>query len=222
MRVIIVGAGDVGLPIIHYLSERGHALTIIELDETRCKHIASHDDAAIFQASGTNLEIWKNFEADKMDALLALTNKDEVNHKVCKIAKKQFGIPFVIVRANQPGSLEPMKEAGADIVICPAQETRRLFLNALESLTAEILYENAITNFKIVMVTIPPNGTVIGKTVAQLGFSENCRMVSVFRNGAPLFPTKSFMFKGGDKIVISGSFEQVEKTAEELRSVEIT
>jgi Trk K+ transport system NAD-binding subunit len=48
LRILIVGAGDVGLPIIHYLSERGHLLTVIEKDENHCKHIVDHSDAAIF------------------------------------------------------------------------------------------------------------------------------------------------------------------------------
>lgn len=222
---MIVGAGDIGIPVIHYLSERGHLLTVIEMDEKRCKEIAGHSDAAIFQGSGTNPEIWKSIEADKMDALLVLTNKDEVNFEVCKMAKKQFGIPFVIARAHQPENIAKMKKLGADVAICPAQETRWLFLNALESLTAETLYEDTTVNFKIVKVTIPPNGSIIGGTVDQIGISGisgTCRIIGAFRNGALVFPTKSFVFKGGDRVLLSGSLELVEKIVEKLRNVEIT
>lgn len=219
---MIVGAGGIGMPIIHYLSERGHLLTVIEMDEKRCKEIADHSDAAIFQGSGINTEIWKSVEADKMDALLALTNIDEVNVEVCELAKKQFGIPFVVARVHQPENLAKMKESGADITICPAQETRRLFLNALESLTAETLFEDTTANFKIVKVTIPPNGSIIGKTVDQVGTAENYRIISVFRNGALVFPTKSLMFKGGDRVLLSGSLGSIEKIVEKFRMVEST
>lgn len=219
---MIIGAGDIGMPIIHYLSERDHILTVIESDEKKCKEIANHSDAALFNGGGTDLEIWKNVEADKMDALLALTNNDEINIKVCQIAKSQFGIPFVIARAHQPENMVKMKEFGADIVICPSQEARRLFLNALESLTAETLYEDTTANFKIVKVTIPPNGSIIGKTVDHLYVSENCRILSIFRNGELVYPTKSFVFKGGDRVLLSGSLEFVEKIVEKLRNVEVT
>jgi len=218
---MIVGAGDIGMPIIHYLSERGHLLTVIEMNEKRCKEIANHSDAAIFRGSGTDLKIWKSIEAEKLDVILALTNDDEINMKACEIAKKQFGIPFVITRVHQPENLAQMKEC-ADIAICPAQETRRLFLNALESLTVETLCEHAAANFKAVMVTIPPNGSIIGKTVNQLDISENFKIVSVFRNSTFVFPTDSFMFKGGDKVLLVGLSEPVDKTAEKLRNVEIT
>jgi len=219
---MIIGAGDIGMPIIHYLSKRGHLLTVIEMDEKRCKEIAEHSDAAIFCGRGTDPEIWKSAETDKMDALLALTNDDEVNMEVCKIAKKQFGTPFVIARAHQPENIVKMKQLGADVAICPARETRCLFLNALESLTAEVLYEDTTANFRIVKVTIPPNGSIIGKTVDQLGISENCRIIGVFRNGALVFPTRSFVFKGGDRVLLSGSLEFVEKIVEKLRNVEVT
>lgn len=219
---MIVGAGDIGIPIINYLSKRGHLLTVIETDEKRCKQITGHSDAAIFQGDGTNPEIWKSIETEKMDALLALTNNDQVNMEVCKIAKKQLGIPFVIARADQPQNIAQMKESGADVAICPAQETRCLFLNALESLTAETLYEDTTANFNIVKVTIPPSGSIIGRTVDQLGVSENCRIVGLFRNGALVFPTKSFVFKGEDRVLVSGSLEFVEKIVEKLRNVEVT
>lgn len=219
---MIVGAGEIGMPIIHYLSERGHILTVIENNEGRCKHISDHADAAIFQGSGSDTEIWKNTEADKMDALLALTNDDDVNLKVCEIAKKQFGIPFVIARAHQPENVDKMKEIGADIAICPALETRSLFLNALERLTAETLYENSTSKFKIVMATIPLNGSIIGKNVNELDLPGDCKLSSILRNGTVLFPQKSFVFKGGDKVLLLGVRNSVEKITEKLKAIEVT
>jgi len=222
LRIMIVGAGDIGLPVIHYLSERGHLLTVIEKDEARCKHIVDHADAAIFQGKGDEKEIWKNLEADKMDALMALTNSDETNIAVCEMAKRDFGIPFVIARAHQPESIDLMKAAGADIAICPSIETRRLFLNAIESRTVETLYEKANVGFKIVSVIIPQNGVVIGKNRDRLDDPEKLRIASIFRNGAFVFPSESFIFKGGDKVLLLGESETVEKAAEKLREAEIT
>ncbi len=219
---MIIGAGDIGMPIIHYLSERGHLLTVVEKDEKRCKHISSHADAAIFKGNGDDKEIWKCAEADKMDTLMALTNNDKINVAACEMAKRDFGIPFVIARAHQPEYVEKMREAGADVALCPSLETRRLFLNAIESRTAETLYEKQRADFKLVLVTIPQNGAIIGKTIEQLGMSEKCEVSTVFRNGTFVFPVSSFMFKGGDKALVMGSSDDVEKIVEKLRNVEIT
>jgi trk system potassium uptake protein TrkA len=219
---MVIGTGDIGMPVVHYLSETGNIVTVIEKDEKRCKHIADHADAAIFRGSGTNLTIWKSAEAEKADALFALTDKDDVNARVCEIAKKQFGIPFVVARAHQPESIERIREAGADVVICPSLETKRLFLNALESRSVETLYEKDNLGYKLAVVTVPSNGTMIGKKVEQLNLSENARIATVFRNSSFEFPARSFMFKGGDRVLLMGSKEETGKAAEKLRQVEIT
>jgi len=210
------------MPVIHYLSEMGNILTVIEKDEKRCKHIADNADAAIFKGNATDLTIWKNIEAEKSDVLFVLTNNDSANSKACEIAKKQFGIPFVIARAHQPENIEQIKEAGADVVICPSLETKRLFLNALESRSIETLYEIDAANYKLVAVTVPPNGSIIGKTLDKLELSENCRIATVFRNGGFEFPTQSFIFKGGDRVFVSGSIKDVEKATQKLINVEVT
>jgi trk system potassium uptake protein TrkA len=210
------------MPIVHYLSETGNIVTVIEKDEKKCKHIADHADAAIFRGSGTNLRIWKSAEAEKADALFAVTNVDDINARVCEIAKKQFGIPFVVARARQPESMEKMREAGADVVICPSLETKRLFLNALESRSVETLYEKDSIGYKLAVVTVPSNGSMIGKKVEQLNLPENVRVATVFRNSGFEFPPQSFMFKGGDRVLLMGLKDETVKVAEKLRQVEVT
>ncbi len=222
MRIMVIGTGDIGMPIVQYLSETGNIVTVIEKDEKKCKHIADHADAAIFRGSGTNLRIWKSAEAEKADALFAVTNVDDINARVCEIAKKQFGIPFVVARARQPESMEKMREAGADVVICPSLETKRLFLNALESRSVETLYEKDSIGYKLAVVTVPSNGSMIGKKVEQLNLPENVRVATVFRNSGFEFPPQSFMFKGGDRVLLMGLKDETVKVAEKLRQVEVT
>lgn len=222
MRIIVIGAGDIGMSVIHQLSEMGNILTVIEKDEKKCKHITEHADAAIFKGSATNPKIWSTIEADKADALFVLTNNDEANIRVCEMAKKQFGIPFVIARAHQPESMEKIKGAGADVVICPSLETKRLFLNALQGRSIETLYEKDSVNYKLVALTVPPNGSIIGKALESLNLSDKCRIATVFRNGGYEFPTQSFMFKGGDRVFVSGSIEDVEKGTQKMLAVEVT
>jgi Trk K+ transport system NAD-binding subunit len=95
-------------------------------------------------------------------------------------------------------------------------------LNALERLTAETLYENSTSKFKIVMATIPLNGSIIGKNVNELDLPGDCKLSSILRNGTVLFPQKSFVFKGGDKVLLLGVRNSVEKITEKLKAIEVT
>lgn len=219
---MIIGAGDFGLPLIDYLSERGHLITVIERDERACKDIANNADAAIFRGDGDDQDMWKNLEADKMDALMTLTNDDETNLIVCRMAKKNYGIPFIVARVNQPGNLSLMKDAGADIVICPSIETRHLFLNAIENPTISTLFEQVESSFKLVMVKIPQNAQIIGQTIEAINNIEKVKVASVFRNGTFIFPSESLILKGNDKVLLLGSSFDVEKAAERFGRMEIT
>ncbi|HEX9262380.1 MAG TPA: TrkA C-terminal domain-containing protein, partial [Candidatus Bathyarchaeia archaeon] len=61
-----------------------------------------------------------------------------------------------------------------------------------------------------------------GKTIDQINLSEKCEISIVFRNGSFVFPNETYMLKGGDKALVLGSSENVEKIVEKLRNVEIT
>ena len=222
MRVLVVGAGDIGLPIIHYLSSMDHKVTVIEIDEIKCKQISERADAAIFHGSGSDVEMWKTIEAEHLDVLMTLTNDDAVNMGAIRIAKEQYGIPFVIARARQPENIPEMKRLGADVAICPSQEARRLFLDALEGLNMVILCQYMSADFKSVMVTIPINGSVIGKTLEQLDASEGCRVAALIRDNKFMFSSEPFVFMGGDRVFVFGSTECVEKTSNRLRQIELT
>ena len=210
------------MPLIDYLSEKGHLITVIEKDERRCKNIADNADAAIFRGDGDDQDMWKNLEAERMDALMVLTNDDETNLASCRIAKKNYGIPFIVARVNQPENLSTMKEAGADIAICPSIETRSLFLNAIENPTIATLFEQVESSFKLVMVMIPQNGQVIGQTIEAINNLEKVKVASVLRNGTFIFPSDSLILKSNDKVLLLGSSLDVEKAAEKFGRMEIT
>jgi len=218
---MVVGAGDTGMPLIRHLSERGHILTVVDKSEKNCEEVADCADAAIFQGSGTDSELWNSFGAEKIDALLALTNDDEINAEICRTAKQQYGIPTVIVRVHEPENIPKMKEAGADSTICPAQETTRLFLNALENGTRDTIYELQEADFKVATVTIPVNGSIIGKTIKELDLPEDSRISCVIHNQTPVFPDDSLTLKGGDRVIIMGQTEDVDKIADKIMTEEV-
>jgi trk system potassium uptake protein TrkA len=222
LRILVIGAGDIGLPIINYLSSIEHKVTVIESNEMKCKEISDKTDATIFCGSGSDLEVWKTIKAENLDLLMALTNDDDVNMGAIKIAKEQFGIPFVIARARQPENVSEMKKLGADFAICPSQEVRRLFLDSLEGLSVKILCQYMTPDFKSVIVTIPINGSIIGKTLKQLDMGEDCRVAALIREDRFLFPSDSFVFLGSDRVLLCGSTECVEESTNRLRQIEFT
>jgi Trk K+ transport system NAD-binding subunit len=222
LRILVIGAGDIGLPIILYLAGIEHKVTVIEIDEMKCKKISDKADATIFNGSGSDSEMWKTIKAEQMDVLMALTNNDDVNMEAIKIAKEQYGIPNVIARARQPENIPHMYRLGANLAICPSNEVRRIFIDALEGLNAVILCQYMTPDFKSVMVTIPINGSIIGKTLEQLDLGEDCKVAALIREDKFLFPSDQFVLMGDDRVLLCGSSECVDKSSNKLRQVELT
>jgi len=222
LRILVIGAGDIGLPIIQYLSSMEHKVTVIEIDKMKCKQISDKADAIIFNGSGSDPGMWKTIKAENVDVLMALSNDDDVNIGAIRIAKEQFGIPFVIARARQPENVLEMKRMGADVAICPSQEVRRRFLDALEGLNVVILCQYMSPDFKSVIVTVPINGGIIGKTLKQLDAGEGCRVAALIRDDKIMFPSDPFVFMGSDRVLLCGSTECVEKSSNRLRQIELT
>lgn len=59
-----------------------------------------------------------------------------------------------------------------------------------------------VADFKIVRVTIPLNGSIVGRTIGQLNIPEECRIVDMFREDRLAYPDESFVFKGRDSIML--------------------
>jgi len=132
MRVLIIGAGRIGMHLIRYISmSDDNQLTVIEKKLERCREVSNVSDATILNEDGSKPDILKKAEASQTDLLLVATSDDRANISATRHAKNEFGVPRIISVANSPKNKERLTEAGADIVICPVELALRDFENLL-------------------------------------------------------------------------------------------
>ena len=79
MRIIVVGAGEVGTYIADRLSRQEHDIALIELDPERYRQIDAELDVLAINGSGTDSGVLKKAGIADTDLLVAATNKDEIN-----------------------------------------------------------------------------------------------------------------------------------------------
>src|SRR5260370_21476563 len=107
--------------LIRYLSTSDeNRLTVIEKKQERCKEASANSDATILNADGSKTDVLKLAEASQADIVIVTTDDDRVNLAATRLAKKEFGVPRIIAVANSPNNKERLREAGADMVSCPA------------------------------------------------------------------------------------------------------
>ncbi len=220
MRTLIIGAGRIGMHLIQYLSSNeDNTLTVIEKKKDRCREVSNKFDATIINDDGSNPEIMKKAEASQADLLLVATDDDRVNIAATKHAKKEFGVPRVVSVANSPKNKERLREAGADIVICPVELALQDFENVLSKHSITLMYRPEL-DLKISETTLPMNATLIGKKIHELKLPEKCRIALISRNNEYMFPDPSVELMSGDRVLLLGNAPSVQRTVELLKSSE--
>ncbi len=207
--------------LIHYLSSNDeNQLTVIEKNRERCREVSDRFDAIILNEDGSKLDILKRAQTSQADLLLVATDDDRANISIARQAKKEFGVPRVVAVANSPKNKERLKEAGADVVICPVDLALRDFENVLSrNLSTTLMYRSEL-DLRIEETTIPINASLIGKKIHEIAIPEKCRIALVSRDSSYIFPDSNLELKSGDKVLLLGDAPSVQQTVELLRSVE--
>ncbi len=173
MRVIIVGAGEVGYQIAKFLTYEGVDVVIIDRDGSKLRRISEELDIATIEAEGSDPSAFKEAGADKADLLLAVTNSDETNMIACLIGKAMFNIKRKIARIRNPDyffNKEILGEANLDIdpAINPELEAAEAVTRLVESPFASEIIEFEQGKIKVIGFKIPQNSPVTGKKLKAI------------------------------------------------------
>ena len=87
MKIIIIGAGEVGHNLCTTLSAAGHNVTLIEQSEVRCETLDEEQNARIIHGNGSSARQLVDVDVASCDAFLAMTSDDRTNVISCSLAK---------------------------------------------------------------------------------------------------------------------------------------
>jgi len=93
MRIVIIGAGDIGFQLSRRLSQDGHDLCIVEADGLRVRRLNEHLDVLMTEGDATHWRTLQQAGVEDADLVAVVTTRDEVNLLACKMAKKAASVP---------------------------------------------------------------------------------------------------------------------------------
>lgn len=134
MRIIIIGAGEVGYHIASRLIREQHDVVVVDQSAELSERVQEELDVMAFRGHGASPSTLEGAGVSQADMLIAVTSSDEVNLVACLLAR-QYGVPKRIARINEPDFrdsplVEAGKHIGIDLLINPSQavaeEIRRL------------------------------------------------------------------------------------------------
>ena len=100
MRVIIVGAGFTGTQLARYLVQEKHDISVIEADEELALRASNRLDCLVLHDKGNSLKSLEEAGIAKADALVCVTNSDEINMIICGLAASRYHNLIKIARVR--------------------------------------------------------------------------------------------------------------------------
>ncbi len=209
MRILIIGAGDIGFQLSKRLSRQKHDITMIDSDPQKVKQACEQLDAFVLEGSGSSYKTLKAANLADMEIVAAMTDRDETNLLACKLAKK-VGVPTTIARVRDPEIttedyiLSPA-ELGTDLIIHPEKETADDVVSLIHNPHATYAIEIEGGRIELLGLTIDQNSALLYIPLRQLGARlrdlQLC-IVAINRNYETIIPKGDDMFIPGDQIFI--------------------
>ena len=216
MRILILGAGEVGFHLARQLSEESHDVVVVEQDPERAQGIQDAMDALVVEGNGASLATLEKAGVDRTDLLLAVTSRDEINLMAC-LSAAQYKVPTKIARVSRTDYYDrtgilPLERLGVDLMINPerecAVETFQLLQRAAATEYAQ--FEGGLVD--LIGLQVRPGAPIAGKTLAEIGTLQRGSrylIVAVVHGGRTVIPTGADRVEAGDQIFVLGEPTQI-------------
>jgi trk system potassium uptake protein TrkA len=210
MNILIIGGGKVGTNLVNLLSNQGHNVTLIEINDTVfAKLQRTVNQARLICADGCNPLSLREVGIEGMDAVVAVTGDDEDNLVVAKLAKHEYQVGRVVARVNHTKNewlFTP--RMGVDIAISHSSLLARIIHEELGMGDLVPLLKLEGGQISLAEVTVPAESHVIGSRVDSLKLPIDCVLATLLRGGELLIPRGDTTIRAGDKIIALVKIEQ--------------
>ena len=223
IKILLVGAGEVGFNLAKYLSKENYDITVIDNNPEKCHRINNTIDAHVIEGDAASQRIYENIDMPSIDYFLPLTRSDEVNLVASKIAKK-LGVKKIISRLrnteyiHKDAILKP-HEFSIDYVTYP-EKAAQLEIESLIKQTSAVeiqgFKDNRIT---LIGIKLEISSPLISRTVKNVYLSNpfiphKCAVID--RNDTSFVPHDDTIYKKNDVVyfvVDSDLIDNVQKMA---------
>lgn len=127
MKIIILGAGQVGGTLAENLVGEKNEITVIDSDVGKLRNLQDRLDLQVVTGMGSHPDVLQKAGAEDADMLIAVTNSDESNMMACQVAHSLFNTPTKIARVRSEQyiihqeALFKDKDIPVDHLIAPEQ-----------------------------------------------------------------------------------------------------
>lgn len=228
MKIIILGAGQVGGTLAENLASEANDITVVDTDGDRLRELQDRIDIRTVQGKGSYPNILRQAGADDADMLVAVTNSDEVNMIACQIAYTLFHTPTKIARVRAVpymtrGNLFSNEALPIDVLISPEQLVTNHIKRLIEHPGALQVLDFAEGKVQLVAVKAYHGGPLVGQELRFLRQhmpSIDTRVAAIFRRDRAIMPEGSTTIEVDDEVFFIAAKNHIRAVMSELRKLE--
>jgi len=206
MYLIVVGAGDIGTPLIDIATRSGNEVVVIENDPGRADRTAGEFDCLVLNADATTKATLEDAGADQADAIISTTDQDATNVMVCLLAK-DFEIPAILSVVHNPEHMNLFRQIGVNTMQNP-QELIAEYLYRAVARPAIVDYMRIGEEAEVFEITVTEDAPVAGLTLQEASeaghLTNDVLVVAIEREGdeKPITPRGNTQIEAGDLLTV--------------------
>ncbi len=221
MKIVIVGAGEVGAHLAKMLSGGAHDITVIDSDAVRLQALSAAADIIAVEGNPVSIEVLKQAEADKADLFIAVYPSSSQNvNVVSALLAKKMGSKKVTARINNEEYLSYdnrylFTEMGIDLLFYPEKIAAGEILDLLTRTAATDSLDFGRGKLQMAVFKLVDESPIIDMTLQEFAKSAQSgnlqfRVVAISRNEETFIPKSDTRFKYNDLLFIIAKREGIE------------
>jgi trk system potassium uptake protein len=226
MKIIILGAGQVGASVAANLVNEANDITVVDTDPKCLANLSEKYDLRTVIGVASHPSVLEQAGAKDADMILAVTNSDETNMIACQVAYTLFHTPTKIARVRDPEylakpALFAQEALPIDVLISPEQLVTEHIERLISYPRALQVLEFAGGKIQMVAVRVSYSGPLVGHQAGDIGKylpELDYRIAILFRHGEPIIPDGKTVIEPDDELFFIGSPKHMRALLQSLRS----
>jgi len=228
MKIIILGAGQVGSTLAENLASEQNDVTVVDSNPAALEDLQERLDIRTVTGHASHPSVLRLAGADDADMIIAVTSSDETNMLACKIASTLFQTQTKIARVRATDYLKEDKLFSADALpvdmrISPEQLVTDLIQRLIEYPGALQVVEFAEGRVRLVGVKAYYGGPLVSRQLKELPQhlpGIDARVAAIYRRGRPILPEGDTVIEAEDEVFFVAARTHIPKIIAELRRLE--
>ncbi|MGH1439855.1 MAG: Trk system potassium transporter TrkA [Cellvibrionaceae bacterium] len=229
MKIIILGAGQVGATIAEHLAREKNDITVVDHSTERLRELRDRLDIRVITGHASHPDVLEQANIEDADLLIAVTANDEVNMVACQIAYSLYRTPTKIARirasafSNFKEKLFRDEHSPVDVIISPEQLVSEYIFRLIENPGALQVLDFAEGAIRLVAVKAYHGGPLVGQELRYMRQhmpNIDTRVAAIYRRGQAIMPEGQTVVEADDEVFFIAARANIRAVMSEMRRSE--